>query len=102
MPSLGFLVILLMWLLAAGAPSILLARRAVVRNTRLSLLVLLISCGVLAAMGWASFTDPETPDFESAAVKLMGVWALLLYGGAVLFGLFYLLIGWLGKSRSEA
>jgi hypothetical protein len=102
MPSLGFLVILLMWLLAVGAPSILLAWRAVTRNTRLSLLALLIGCVVLAVMGWASFTDPEIPDFESAAVELMGVWALSLYGGAALFGLSYLLRGWLRKPRGEA
>ena len=102
MPSFGFLVILLMWLLAVGALSVVLARRAVKRGTRVSLVALLASCAVLAVTGWASFTDPESADFESSAVTFMGIWGLFLYTAMALFGLSYLLLGLLRMPRGEA
>jgi hypothetical protein len=101
MPSFGFLVVLLMWLLGVGAPSVILGRRAVSRGTRLSLFALLVSCAVLGVIGWVSFTDPANPDFESASVKIMGLWGFLLYGGVAIFGSAYLLLGLLRRPRGE-
>ena len=49
------------------------------RSSKLGRVFSLLAVTFFAALIWASFTDPETPDFESKAITLYGIWAVILY-----------------------
>ena len=87
MPSLGFLVISFVAFLLVLVPSAILF----VYGWRAGKYQRALSCVALVVFlffAWASFTDPEAPDFETQAAFLYLTWGVALYlGVAAFFGL---------------
>ena len=55
------------------------------RSRKLGRVFSLLAVTFFAALVWTSFSDPETPDFESKAVTLYAVWAVILYLGTAVY-----------------
>jgi len=55
------------------------------RSGNLSRAFALVALAIFVAIAWAAFTDTETPDFESKAVTLYGVWAVIFYLGTAVY-----------------
>ena len=83
MPSFGTFVVLFMWLLAVGLPSVVLAFRAY-RASRLQRAALLVACALLLTVGWAIYTDPDVPTPGDAVAWFMVAWGVLLYLGGLI------------------
>lgn len=84
MPSPGFFVISLVALLLVFVPSAIFFA-AGWRSGALARAASVLSFTVFLVVAWASFTDPEAPDFESGATVLYLVWGVILYLGVVTF-----------------
>lgn len=84
MPSAGFFVISFIAIILVVIPSAIYFIYGW-RSSKLGRVFSLLAVTFFAALVWTSFTDPETPDFESKAITLYGVWAVILYLGAAVY-----------------
>ena len=84
MPSAGFLVISFIATILVAIPSAVFFIYGW-RSSKLGRAFSLLAVTLFAVLAWATFTDPETPDFESKAVTLYGVWCFILYLGTAIY-----------------